>query len=279
MKFRSTLGGGYKKEDVNAYIASMQAEFTGIEETLKHTIDHQKQEMDEMRTGAAEAQSLREALDAVTEQRDALVGELAELKNSLLAEKQAHAEVVSKLSDAVAKQTAAEAQCAEMKEQAESTAAAEPATADAAPAVTYPEDYEALKLKAEQYDRMSSHVGAIMLKANANAEDLVQRAREEAETMLSGVNAELSEARSKAQTAADTIIDGIHNRVADISGSCHDDILVDLEEIRLALTTMMDAVQDKYTEIEKKIGYAKDEMNAAAKEIINRNTAQRVLKK
>ncbi len=284
MKFRSTLGGGYKKEDVNAYIASMQAEFTGIEETLKNTINRQKESMDTMRADAAVTASLREELADITAKYDVLKREYAAARDALEAEKLAHAEVVSKLSDAVAKKAETDARCVALEKQLSDAEAAKEADAELCASelqkeIALPDDYEALKLKAEQYDRMSAHIGAIMLKANANAEELVQRARDEAETMLNGVNAELSEARIKAQGAADTIIGGINSRVTDINQSCREEILADLEEIRAALSRMMDAVQTKYTDIDQKLGYAKDEMDAAAKDIIQRTTAQRVLKK
>ena len=355
VKFRSTLGGGYKKEDVNEYITSMQAQFTSIEDTLKNTINHQKEELDSIRAAIEENDSLKQQLDTQRAMLDNTVAELASCREALNAEQTAHADAEKRVAEAEARVSAADIRAAAMEAKVseaetrvseaesqmqaltqelddlrarcaaiddENTALtaqlqalktdAELAKADdirtldvttsengetvpkaetenpaetpvAVPEVqtvtVYPDDYEALKLKAEQYDRMSAHVGAIMLKANANAEELVQKARREAETMLSGVNAELSATRTKAQSDADTLIDGIHDRVVDINATCHEDILVDLEEIRGALVSMMDAVQAKYAEIDKKIVYAKDEMDAAAKEIINRATAQRVLKK
>ncbi len=282
MKFRSTLGGGYKKEDVNAYIAAMQAEFTGIEETLKNTINHQKEELDVLRGDIASTVDLRASLDAAAARCELLASERDAANEALQAEQQAHAAAVAAMADTALKLKETEERLAEAEARlvAQAAMGAVMQIEDAgAPAITYPEDYEALKLKAEQYDRMSAHVGAIMLKANANAEDLMQKARVEAETMLSGVNAELSEARVKAQGAADTIIADIHNCVSDINTTCREDIAIDLDEIRSALTAMMDTVGEKYAEIEKKLSFAKDEMNNAAKELINRNTAQRVLKK
>lgn len=340
VKFRQTFGGGYKKEDVNDYIASLQAQFTGIEETLKNTINRQKEELDALRAQAAETDTLREQLEqlqttlndtekaltackeelcdeqtsrsltekdcveavqraAAAEEREktlaeeldtlrdrcnalddentTLTAQLQALKTEIelaKAEEERPAEAVGTVTDAEqdTETDAEDTDAAAEKPSSEASAPIEPET-------VYPADYEALKLKAEQYDRMSAHVGAIMLKANANAEELVQRARSEAETMLSGVNAELAATRSRAQSEADSLIDGVHARIADISTSCNEDILVDLEEIRSALQTMMEAVQSKCTEIDKKIAYAKEEMDTTAKAIINRATTPRVLKK
>ncbi|MGM9625851.1 MAG: hypothetical protein ACI3XM_09105 [Eubacteriales bacterium] len=338
IKFRQTFGGGYKKEDVNDYIASLQAQFTGIEETLKNTINHQKEELDALRAQAAETDTLREQLEQLQSSLNDTEKALASCKEALCDEQTSRSLTEKDCVEAEQRALAAEerektlaeeldtlrdrcntlddenstltAQLQALKteielakaeevlqtESAEMSADAakdapnsagntdtaaenERLTVPAEPETVYPADYEALKLKAEQYDRMSAHVGAIMLKANANAEELVQRARAEAETMLSGVNAELAATRSRAQSEADSLIDGVHTRMADISTSCNEDILVDLEEIRSALQTMMEAVQTKCTEIDKKIAYAKEEMDTTAKAIINRATTPRVLKK
>lgn len=332
IKFRSTIGGGYKKEDVNEYIASMQAQFTGIEETLKNTIDRQKESLDALRAKAEDAALLKEqnaqlqnALDSISNTLSLCKEELeAEKNTNSAAQKQMEDERIAAEAEASAKEEALQqsmTRCKELEEQnsilkeqlsemqnpsakievpADTCSKAEtaketavnhdvPPAVLASPAIkqnaaeethiVYPEDYEALKLKAEQYDRMSAHVGAIMLKANANAEEILHNARAEAEKLLSGVNAELSATRVKAQSDADTLIEDIHTQLSGIQSSCSEAVNADLAEIRAEIDGFQEMLAHKCQQIDEKIGYAKREMDTAATEFIHRATAHRVLKK
>lgn len=336
IKFRSTIGGGYKKEDVNEYIASMQAQFTGIEETLKNTIDRQKESLDALRAKAEDAALLKEQNAQLQNALDSISNTLSLCKEELEAEKNAHSAAQKQMEDeriaakaeAAAKEEALQqsmTRCKELEEQnsilkeqlsemqnpsaktevpADTCSEAETAKETAALAdsasgagsatltgsaikqnaaeethIVYPEDYEALKLKAEQYDRMSAHVGAIMLKANANAEEILHNARAEAEKLLSGVNAELSATRVKAQSDADTLIEDIHTQLSGIQSSCSEAVNADLAEIRAEIDGFQEMLARKCQQIDEKIGYAKREMDTAATEFIHRATAHRVLKK
>ncbi|MBP3918678.1 MAG: hypothetical protein J6I50_05860 [Clostridia bacterium] len=344
IKFRSTIGGGYKKEDVNEYIASMQAQFTGIEETLKNTIDRQKESLDALHAKAEDAALLKEQNAQLQNALDSISNTLSLCKEELEAEKNAHSAAQKQMEDeriaakaeAAAKEEALQqsmTRCKELEEQnsilkeqlsemqnlsaktevpadtcaeaetvketvidhdtptaalADSTSSTGSATLtgsaikqDAAEEthIVYPEDYEALKLKAEQYDRMSAHVGAIMLKANANAEEILHNARAEAEKLLSGVNAELSATRVKAQSDADTLIEDIHTQLSGIQSSCSEAVNADLAEIRAEIDGFQEMLARKCQQIDEKIGYAKREMDTAATEFIHRATAHRVLKK
>ena len=133
-------------------------------------------------------------------------------------------------------------------------------------------EYEALKLKAEQYDRMSAHIGAIMLKANAGAEDILSRAKTDADAMVAEVNGALAETRTRAQTAADTLIADVGRSLGEISRSCREDIAMDLEELRTALRTLEDTVSSKYADISRKLDYAKEEMEQTSGAIIRAAT-------
>lgn len=141
-----------------------------------------------------------------------------------------------------------------------------------------PDDYETLRQKAEQYDKMSAQIGAVMLKADANAEAIIRNAKAEAEKMLNGINAELAATRSKAKGSADALIGEISGKVRDINSVCCEDIMTDLDGIRGALTTMLSAVEEKYTAINQRLDTARGDMEAAAKTAIYQAAAPRVLK-
>ncbi len=285
MKFRSTLGGGYKKEDVNEYIANMQAEFNGIEETLKTTINHQKAELDALRatvedaesrqTDLANATQAREAAEAACETLRARCAALDDENTALCAQLQA---LRTEAELAKAEETA-DAPMADGADGKAASAEEMAAVSISEKETVFPEDYEALKLKAEQYDRMSAHVGEIMLKANANAEEVVQKARKEAETLLAGVNAELIATRARAQNAADTLIDDVVRCVGEVSHTAKDALLADMEDLRARLCAMTEEIVGASTEIDRKIVLTKEQMQNAADGIIRDATTCRVLKK
>lgn len=133
-------------------------------------------------------------------------------------------------------------------------------------------EYEALKLKAEQYDRMSAHIGAIMLKANAGAEDVLSRAKEEAEVWLSEINRSLDDTRMRAQETADRLIGDVGKSLGEISRGCRDEIVVDLEELRSALRTVETLLESKYADINRKLDFTKEEMEQTAGAIIRSAT-------
>ena len=306
--FKTVFGGGYQKSDVNEYIESMQAQFQSIEQTLKNTINHQSAELDSLRASAAEADSAREhaaelqsALDGTAEKLGQVSEELERMKANCIAAEagRATAEAAAasgreQIDALTAERDAANEALAQLRAQYEQmqdsmhTVTAEKAQAEEAaqqalaamqnPAETVlPAEYEALKLKAEQYDRMSAHIGAIMLKANAGAEDVMKNARADADAMLARVNELLSETRVRAQNSAEHLIEDISRSLAEISRGCKEDIALDLEEIRAALRTLEGAVESKYEDINRKLDYTREEMEQTAGAIIQSATAPAVL--
>ncbi len=269
-KFKSTVGGGYRKADVNAYIESMQAQFVSVEETLKNTINHQRAELDVLRRTATATEDTEAAL--------------SELKAALAASEEAKQEA----EDALAKErfradTAEEALAAltaEFEEYRASGAAGLSAAAETVepPITVVGEEYEILLQKAEQYDKMSARIGSVMLNANASADEILRNAKSEAETMLSGVNRELSAARTRALTSSDVLIEEISEKLSAIGMSCCGDIGVEIEALRRAIGALSDMVDEKTVLIRTKLDTSKVEMQTAARDAINRATAPRVLK-
>ena len=207
-------------------------------------------------TAEAAAAAGKDTIAALTEERDAANAALSRLREqheALLSEHR-------KLQEAAA---------ASETETAEPAVAVEPAVAEEP---SLPADYEALKLKAEQYDRMSAHIGAIMLKANAGAEDVMKSARADAETMIARVNDMLNETKVRAENSAEHLIEDISRSLAEISRECKDEIALDLEELRAALRTLESAAAGKYADINRKLDYAKDEMEQTAGAIIRSAT-------
>ncbi len=312
--FKTVFGGGYQRDDVNAYIETMQAQFYSIEQTLKNTINHQRAELDALRAQtdgaeelreeaeelrlalAADEQTLAETQTALEQSRAACIAAeagrataeaaLACCREELAAAQNALDALRAELDTAKAAATAAEAAAkaeAKAAAEAETAAAAAEAGADIPPAEEPEEaavptaEYEALKLKAEQYDRMSAHIGAIMLKANAGAEDVLNRARADADAWLAEINHSLDETRTRAQDTADRLIGDVGRSLAEISRGCRDEIVVDLEELRSALRTLQNTLDAKYADINRKLDFTKDEMEQTASAIIRSATMPAVL--
>ena len=312
--FRTVFGGGYQKSDVNAYIETMQAQFTSVESTLKNTINHQRAELDEVRRQLDEAQSrqdlaeqLQSALDGTAEKLGEVSAELESCKMTCIAAEASKATAEASLSAAREELVAAKEELASAREEAAAITAerdtakaelfdlraqyeqlkAEKQAADGNPAdnaavempqTVLPDDYESLKLKAEQDDRMSAHIGAVMLKANAGAEEVLKRAQADADAMVAEVNRTLSETRERAQASAGHLIDDISRSLAEISRGCREEIVLDLDELRMALRTLESAVESKYADINRKLDYTKEEMEQTAGAIIRSATTPVILK-
>ncbi len=312
-KFRVVFGGGYRKSDVNAYIETMQAQFTGIEETLKGTINHQKEELETAKEASRQCEEAQERVQTLEATLASLQTELAECKQQLETETQTRIESEDAANAAKMGLFSAETERADLQTELEVMRARceeldrensvlraelevirtnkEIAAAEEIVGTenTLPADYEELKQKAAQYDRMSLDVGAIMLRANSGAGDVLTRANNEAqqilqtakfkaEAMLAGVNAELLAARARAQSEVGVLIGGMQEKMTNIQTSCHDDILSDMDDVRAALVEWKKTVDAKYTEIGKKLDNARGEMECAAKSEIKRATAPRILK-
>lgn len=324
--FRTVLGGGYQKSDVNAYIETMQAQFQSVESTLKNTINHQSAELDTLRRQLDEAQSAKEtaeqlqsALDGAAEKLGQVCEELesckitcisaeaarttaeaslaaareeiAATKEELAAAKEEIAAAKEKFAGLTAERDAAKAELSELRAQYEALLSEQKTADETVPAentaevpqtvltqTVVPDDYESLKLKAEQYDRMSAHIGAVMLKANAGAEEVMKRAQADADAMVDEVNRTLTETRERAQASADHLIDDISRSLAEISRGCREEIVLDLDELRVALRTLESTVESKYADINRKLDYTKEEMEQTAGAIIRSATAPVVLK-
>ena len=151
--------------------------------------------------------------------------------------------------------------------------------AEAVPiAPVLPDDYNVLKEKAAGYDRMSSQFGAVLFRANADAEEIRAKAKEDAAAMLVGVNQELAAARERAAAVSENFIESVSGKICDINANCCDDVVLELEDIRTSIGNMIDAVHDRYGEIAKKLEYAKAEMETAARNAVCSATAPRTLR-
>ena len=306
-KFRTVFGGGYQKSDVNEYIETMQAQFDSVEQTLKNTINHQRAELDDLRrqndevvTAKESAEQLRASLDissaaceTVRTELDGVRAELEAMKVSCIAAEAGKATAEAALAAAkeeitalTAERDAAKDDLVSLRAQMDAVPAVcqtqdEECSAEPTPPVTaetvLPADYEELKLKAEQYDRMSAHIGAIMLKANAGAEDVMNRAKAEADAMIAEVNGALQEKRVSAQSGADLLIADISKSLSEISRGCREEIVLDLDELRVALRTLESVVETKSADINRRLDYTKEEMEQTAGAIIRSATSPAVL--
>ena len=284
--FRTVFGGGYQKNDVNEYIESMQAQFASVEQILKNTINHQRAELDDLRRQNDDMMAAQEVMDVSASELELARAELETVRAELEAMKVSCITAEAGKATAEASLAAAREEIANLTaeldaaKQASEEAAAETAQTESVEPITetvLPADYEELKLKAEQYDRMSAHIGAIMLKANAGAEDVMKCAKAEADAMIAEVNRALQEKRVSAQSGADHLIGDISKSLSEISRGCREEIALDLEELRVALRTLESVVESKYADINRKLDYTKEEMEQTAGAIIRSATTPATL--
>ena len=276
--FRTVFGGGYQKNDVNEYIESMQAQFASVEQTLKNTINHQRAELDDLRRQNDDMMAAQEVMDVSASELELARAELEAVRAELEAMKVSCITAEAGKATAEASLAAAREEIANLtaeldaaKQASAETTVTETAQTESVEPITetvLPADYEELKLKAEQYDRMSAHIGAIMLKANAGAEDVMKCAKAEADAMIAEVNRALQEKRVSAQSGADHLIGDISKSLSEISRGCREEIALDLEELRVALRTLESVVESKYADINRKLDYTKEEMEQTAGAII-----------
>lgn len=296
-KFRTSVGG-FNKNDVNEYIMYMNSNFKSVEETLKNTINLQKQELDtknsELHAAAAraeEAEACRASLaetEAALAERDAeltalntaksvLVSENESLRRELEDEKQnclkreeesrrRMAELEKKCQDAAERMTQLERKLA--------AAEAEKAVLEAVPAPAVkeilPSDYEELREKAEQsvqlqekadmYDRMSSKLGEMLIAANNGADAVIKEAQRRADEIVAAAEADACLIKQEKQTNANTMIVELQERLRQLSGDCCEDIALEIEEMRNILNRTLYDIKEKYSGIYHKIDFAKVEM-------------------
>ncbi len=311
-RFRATFGGGYKKEDVNAYIEEIQADFTSVEATLKGQIDRQSAQIKAAEEAAATAKAELETLSAritaleaenaqyaaekagyeaamdtlytlrtenevltsentaLVEKQQTLAAEYLSLQTESQGEKERLAALLSEKEAALevyrTKATDAEAKAAEWSDVAE-------------------KELSVLRDKAAAYDRMSAEFGATMLRANENAEAIVRSAEAEAEGMLKTLNTEIAAAKNRAQVASEGLIGTLDGRLRKINADCRDDIIVELEDLRSSVGSMLAAMKSKYAGIGARIDYAKTEMQSERDRVLRgssangRELSQRIFKK
>ena len=139
-------------------------------------------------------------------------------------------------------------------------------------------DAAELKKKADLYDQMTSQVGGILVQANAEAAAITEEARRKAETMISGVNAELQEARQKASDLYGREIGSVSAKLDTIRSGCCSDLVQELEELREQISSAISAVREKEEKLVSRLDSAKSEMEAVSRETIAKATASRSLK-
>ena len=228
-RFRATLGGGYKKADVNAYIEEIQAEFVSVEATLKGQIDRQSAQIRGAEEAAAEAKAKIAELEAQ-------VASLKEVQS-------AYAAATEELTTLRAENSALSSENTALVEKHQALAAEYLALQEEKTAV---EEKTLLELeeKAAAFDRMSADFGAIMLRANENAEAIVRSAK------------------ARAQATSDGLIGTLDGRLRKINADCRDDIVAELEELRTSVGAMLSSMKTKYADIGARIDHAKTEMQS-----------------
>lgn len=296
-KFRTAVGG-YNKNDVNEYIMYMNSNFKSIEETLKNTINLQKQEIDAKEaeriaavSRAEDAASCRASLAemeaalaerdaelmAVNSAKSALAAENERLQQKLVTEKENYLklEAENRQKTAELEQNGREsAERISTLEKKLAAAEAEKAILEAVPSPAVkeilPSDYEELKEKAAQYaqvqekaelyDRMSAKLGEMLIAANNSAEAVIKEAQRRADEIISSAEADACLAKQEKQTHANAMIEDLQERLKQLSGDCCEDIALEMDEMRNILNRTLYDIKEKYSGICHKIDYAKVEM-------------------
>lgn len=283
-RFRATLGGGYKKEDVNAYIEEIQAEFTSVEATLKGQIDRQCAQVKaaEEATAAAKAEidALNEriaALEAEQIKHIAVSAELSSLRTEYDDLRMENATLTSENTALVEKHQMLAAQYLALQGEAQTEKERLTAQLFEKDAVIAEgadaKDLAELREKAAAFDRLSADFGVIMLRANESAEAILRSAKQEADEMLRSVNAEISAAKTRAEAASEGIIGTLDGRLRKINADCRDDILAELEDLRSSVSTMLAAMKAKYADIGARIDHAKTEMQSESDRVLRSSTS------
>ena len=196
--FRTALRG-YQKSDVNRYISKMDANFRGVEQTLKNTITVQQNTIDTLQTRTQEQQSALQALQQECEQlRQTLEScrisladryaawEAEQAENARLQQLLAHSsengeegksQASVDLENSDAQMQALRSQIVDLQEQlAKAQTAGQTATqTDAA--------YAVLEEKAAQYDMITQSMGSWMRAADEKASAVLTQARQQAHAL------------------------------------------------------------------------------------------------
>ncbi|MBQ5389773.1 MAG: hypothetical protein IIU58_02585, partial [Clostridia bacterium] len=176
--FRSALGG-FNREDVNTYIAGLNAEFAERERAAKKKLD------------AAEEKCA--ALDDVKAQLDSKLLRIAELE----AEAQQREKLITEYIGRIEMQAAEIQALQDSKNNAESEIDLLSAKIESLS--------DAIQ-KSEKYDDISTQIGEIILSARSTAEEIVTKAEKEAEQKRAAADAQIENAaasfNARAATAA-----------------------------------------------------------------------------
>ena len=278
--FRSALGG-FNRDDVTNYIketdqkhADALAEVTALLEEAQRSYEELSAKNEELSAKAEELQSEKDALslklDEVTAQRDEARKEneqsnktFRDLRHQFdIAE--ANFRELSETSEARANEWAKEKedllrQIAELRE--------------AAVTPEYdPDDHSSPAYKLEMYDKISAQLGDILINANRNADDILEAARQEAETLRLDTETECGQKRAEcdadirrlrgelakeAETLREGLSNGAASMLADIRTDLHSNVESCIREMNSCVTDMQYEIQTMLARIKK----SSDEMN------------------
>lgn len=307
-KFRNAVGG-YNKEDVNTYIREMDQAYQERQDIVaKELADLRIQQdalMEEKNALETDRKALQEQIQQQTTQLAAMEetrSSLQEQLNTLRTEKEDqeknHADAVQQLHEAKTQLEETVSQLTQTKEQLQSQLIAQGAEADKKIAAletaltnektraaeeieqfkaAFNEDEEGAGYKIRMYDRISGQIGDILLGANRDADDILNRAKEEAEQMRtetadaltkerSAVQAELeqlqADTKAEAMCVRKKLSETVGTMLADISGEMHLNIENCLKELSTCMTevesdteTLFQTMQRRYQEMNERIQY------------------------
>ena len=141
-----------------------------------------------------------------------------------------------------------------------------------------PEDHDSKEYKQMMYDKISSQVGDILIKANRSADEIVSAAKDEAKRITDEIAEESAKNREKAKSEAEALVNRMHEITSDTADTLKSGIHADAENCINELNMFVDNMKFELQALISKISGGRDEMNEKLS-FFRRNSAEEIEKK
>ncbi|MBQ7599094.1 MAG: hypothetical protein IJU57_00275 [Clostridia bacterium] len=140
------------------------------------------------------------------------------------------------------------------------------------------EDHDSKEYKQMMYDKISSQIGDILIKANRNADEIVSAAKDEAKRITDEIAEESAKNREKAKSEAEALVNRMHEITSDAADTLKSGIHADAENCINELNMFVDNMKFELQALISKISGGRDEMNEKLS-FFRRNSAEEIEKK
>ena len=236
-QFRSSVGG-FNKQDVNEYILEINRRFNESRE------EYESQKV-----------ALKAKIGDLEAANSALNEEITAANTALQTAREDAASTDERL-------RAAEAEIEALRGQLE-----------AIPESAFhedPSDPDSESRKAELYDKISSQVGDIMINASRNAEEIIRRAEETAEKMISEGENKISASKEHMRDVMRTVISNLNGDMRTSTEACIREFRDYVEAITSSSKVLVADLEKKYSEMNQRIAYYQSTLEENVGEHIKR---------